>query len=344
MKIGIIGDLHFKDSLGYADYISDRREKEKKEILDFIVEKLNDCDEIVMLGDQLNGRNNSSRVLKEFVAFLTRFGNKQIFILGGNHEKLADGTSALDFLRETPLPNWHIITTSTENNLTGIHYCPYFTKPELGVNNNLEGQKLIMKKLTGGDILFVHHAISDTDTISGINTNLFDEIVLPKKELEKRYKLIIGGHIHKPQQKGQTIITGSIFNNEVGEQDKMLWKIDRETLVVEKINLPGRIITKLENPTDSDLKQIQSGSIVKIVLKDPELKTSVETIKKKVKAAVGADGAYLFLEQYPNERKKIHFEEGMVDFSVINLLQVYAKTKKIDHKKLTYAFELINRM
>jgi len=60
--IGILPDLHLKENLSYADFISDARVSEKKEILDFIVKTFEPCDTIIMIGDQLDGINNLSSV------------------------------------------------------------------------------------------------------------------------------------------------------------------------------------------------------------------------------------------------------------------------------------------
>ena len=60
-------------------------------------------------------------------------------------------------------------------------------------------------------------------------------------------------------------------------------------------------------------------------------------MKKKLKKF----DAYILLEQFPNERKKVHFEEGMLEFDIEKLLETYAKIKKVDIRKLKVAFELI---
>jgi len=69
-KIGIIGDAHFKDNLSYSEYVKDQRIPEKKEILDFIIKSFSDCDSVVFMGDNLNSKNNSSEVIREFVEFV----------------------------------------------------------------------------------------------------------------------------------------------------------------------------------------------------------------------------------------------------------------------------------
>ena len=84
MNIGVIGDLHFRESMSYADYIDDRRAGEKKEVLDFIVNEFSDCPAVVIVGDALNLRNNPSEVSREFVAFIERFFDKELYIIAGN--------------------------------------------------------------------------------------------------------------------------------------------------------------------------------------------------------------------------------------------------------------------
>ena len=124
----------------------------------------------------------------------------------------------------------------------------------------------------------------------------------------------------------------------ISESQKYIWKIDKETLVVKQIKLPGRPILKLENPDIEDIKKLEKNSIVKVVLSDKEMSSKKNSLKKALKESVET---FLLLEQYPNERKKIHFEEGMLEFSIEKLLEVYAKTKKIDEKKLLKAWEII---
>jgi len=291
MKIGVIGDIHFKESLGYADYVKDRRLAEKQEVLGFIVKSFEACDTIVFLGDQLNSRNNSSEVIREFVEFVERFGDKQIYVLAGNHEKKGDGRSAIDFMKEVKKENWHIVTNAIEHHPVGdnktLSFCPYFSKSEWGVETDSEGTKIIMDSLSGGEILFVHHAISDTMTTSGCQTNIFEEILLPKKELEKRYKLVIGGHIHHPQKMGNTIVAGSIFTNEIGETSKSIWMVecDKTDVTAQELKLPGRGIYKLENPTEEQLSKVNKNDIVKVILTEKKEVADVTALKEKLESS-----------------------------------------------------------
>ena len=344
MPIGVIGDLHFRENLSYSDYISDRRVGEEKEILDFIVNSFSDCDKIVFMGDQLNSRTNSSLTLKKLVNFVERFSGKEIYMLKGNHECFGDGRSAIDFLAEINNDKWHIINR-TPININGMVFCPYMTNAELGAKDNEEALKIIMdlilmaKGKDKGKILFHHNAIYDTVVNSGRSVNDFPEPILPAKELEKEFDLIVGGHIHKPQRKDNILVTGSIFNNEVNEIKKSIFKIDEDTLEIETINLPGRKIYKLEDPKDEDLEKIEKESIVKVILTKKIASVEITKLKEKLKIF----DAYILVEQIPKTKKKMHYGEGesVLEFTIEELLGVYSKDKKIDNKKIKRGFELI---
>lgn len=352
MKILAVGDLHWKSDLGYADFFADRREKEKETILDFIVHQAKDHDMVVFMGDQLNARNNTSKVLKEFVAFLERFGNKELWILAGNHELQGDGSSALDFLKELKgKGNWNIVSgditvagKKTEAH-EGLVFCPYFYKSMLGVETNQEGWEKISSYLPlEGGILFHHHAVTGS-ALYGQSVNLFDEILFPKKEVESRFKLVVGGHVHMPQVNKKTVVTGSIFNDEIGETYKCLWSIDWDgkEAKAKAVKLPGRKLALMENPIVAHirdmakLENLGAYSLVKAVFTQKYAPEDLEAAKE----ALRAFEAHIILEQYPAERKKINFEEGMLEFTIEQLLDVYAKEKSIAPEKLRQAWELV---
>ena len=336
MRILVAGDTHFRDNLSYFEFIPDGRNLEKKEILDFILESSKDCDHIVFLGDFFSSRNNSSETNRQAVEFLEKFKNKEIYVINGNHCKKGDGKTAIDFLGEIKHSNWHIFTKpyNTQIGSLKVSFLPYMLKSELGTENDEQSTEKIIKDLPGGDILFAHYSISDT-TFNGLSTNALKEVVLFKQELERKYKQVIAGHIHVPGTFGRTLLTGSIFNMEVGETEKFIWKID-ENLKVEQIKLPGRGIYKMTNPTTEELAKIPKESIVKVVITDK--KNNIEEIKDSLTRF----NASLVLEQYPDERKKMHnIQEGAFDFSPEALLKLYSEERGIELSKLLRGFELI---
>ena len=331
----IVPDTHFKEHLGYADHVADRRIKEREEILDFVVSQAEDCSAVIFVGDIFNSRSNPSSVIKECTNFIERFSGKEVFILAGNHDK-SGGKSAIDYLAEIKNPKWHVIINEvyTWNNVT---FCPYFTKAELGVSDYGEATSTLMKKFKKNDIFVCHHSISGTFMSEGMSTDSFNEIVLPREELEKKYNLVIGGHIHTPSQKGRVIVTGSLFNNEVGEQGKFVWKVNEETMEEEQIAVPGRPIYKFINPSLSEL-DLPVNSIVKVIITDKEKTKDIEGIREKLETY----DAGLILEQYSHERRRLNLENEVVDFENIDsLLSIYASERKVDLGKLQLAFQLI---
>lgn len=333
--IGIVSDLHLRQSLPYSDSVKGGREKEEKEILDFIVETFKDVKKVIFIGDLFHNKTNSPEVIRKLVEFIERFAGKEVYIINGNHEILSGGKTTIDFLKEIKNPKWRVLTSIEKIN--DLVFCPYLTKAYFGAKNNEAGRKEIMKSLPEGRILFHHYAMSGSKTNTGALADMFDEIVLDRNELKKKFNLVVGGHLHRADAEDGVIVTGSIFNFEINEKKKYIWKVEEKDGTFEQVLLPGREIHGLENPTDDDLKKIPKNSIVKITLTDLKLKNKIEELKEKLKKF----DAFILMERFPSERKKVHFEEGMLEFSIEKLLEVYAKQKKVEIKKLKEAFELI---
>ena len=335
----VIGDLHFRDRLSYSDHID--RTKERDEILDFIVEQAKDCDTVVSLGDVFDRRDPPAAVTRDAVRFFERFADKRLYIISGNHDKKASGgTTALDFLREIGNEHWHIFTQPTR--VPGLgHFLPHMYKSEMGDTNDRDAAVTIGEELyqiPAEDILFHHHAVSETFA-NGVDAGTFNEVVLDKKEMERMYKLVIGGHIHSPGVYGRTVVTGSVFNADMGETGKSIWKINPKDFSVEEIKLPGRGIYKLVNPTRRAIEKVLAkgtGNIVKAIVTDKTL--DIGELKNQLQDF----DAYLIVEQYPHEREKVHFEDGALDLDVVNLLGIYAEAKKVNINLLTKGLELIS--
>lgn len=342
MLAGIIGDLHLKEKLSYNEYVKGGRDGEREEIFDFIVNTFNACDTIIFLGDLLNSRTNSPGVIRMLVNFIERFAGKEVYIIGGNHEKFGDGRSALDFLAEIKNPKWHVVTKDVQTLFCdkglSMTFLPSFLKSERETNSNEEFIKATLKELPGGDILFHHFAVSDTLTNSGISVETFTEPIFSRKDLEAKYRLIVGGHIHSAQTVGKTVVSGSIFNNEVGEKGKYIWTID-DSLKVKQIKLPGRGIYKLENPTEEELDKIEAGNIVKVILTEKIPRAKVEELKERLSKF----NAFLISEQIPHERKRMNYGNGeaVTEFSIEQLLEIYSKERSVDLEKLKLGLELI---
>jgi DNA repair exonuclease SbcCD nuclease subunit len=338
----IISDLHL-GNLGYSEYIKDSRISEKKEIFDFIIEQSKDSKKIIFLGDIFNTKNPLSETIKEFTSFLERFDNKEIYIISGNHCLKANGETALDYLKEVKNHNWHIITDKPTK-IGDMVFAPYLTRNLLSCDDNKSATKKLMGMLPDGKILFHHYSMSDSKTTSGGNTDFFDEIVLSRKELKKRYEFVFGGHIHMPSEAFDPIniiVAGSIFCNEMGETEKYVWKLDVENNKVEQIKLPGRGIYKMEDPTIEILNSIEKGNIVKIIFTKKPEKEELD----KIKEVAEKFDAFILVFDIPHERKKISLDnkKNIIDLNINDLLEIYSKEKNIDLIKLKAGFELIRK-
>lgn len=334
--IGVIGDIHISAELPYADYVADRRMEERENVFKKILESFSDCEKVVLLGDSLNAKNNSSEAIKIFVDFLKKLGKgKKLYVLAGNHEKFADGRSAIDFLEKLNDEGIRPIIRDVYEE-SGLVFSPYIYSATLGTTVLEEARKILYSKLPPGNILFLHQAISETETDTHQTTELFNEIVLNRKELEKKYKLIFGGHIHKPQRIGNTIVAGSVFTHEVNETEKYIWKIDELSYDVEQIKLPCRAIIKTENPTVAQITSVPKSSIYKAVftkkLTDEEMEKRLTELRKK-------DG-YIVVEQYETERKKATTVD-VLELKIPDLLKLYAEQNGVDLVALLSGYELI---
>lgn len=334
VNVLICGDLHMKYELPYASSIKDGRKSEWESVKKTIHESATKCDTVVLLGDQLNLRHNHSSVLKEFIDFLNGFGEKEIHILCGNHERYSVST-ALDFLKSFNKKNWNVYTEPTLVNIGNktAMMIPYMTPSLVGANNLEEGSVMLMKKIKKADLSFSHMAISGAKS-----SEFFNEIMLDKKVISKLFKLSYAGHLHKYEKLEENVfIVGSAFTKEVGENEKSLFILDTEKMKHEKISLPVRGLYKLdsENNPPETFCDVPTHSIVKYIVTKKGIDT--EFIKK----ALERFDASMIIEQYEGEREKIDFEEGAIDLSVDSLLKLYADAKKIQYTDLLDGFNLI---
>lgn len=347
MKILVVGDAHFRLDLPYAQLFKDRRRGEWEQVKKTIQDAAKGCDVVVMVGDVLNLRHNHSSVIQEFVHFLDGFGDKQVYILSGNHEVFESTKTAIDFLHHAKKDNWHIITPPAMlqvPDIGGGHsaaFLPYMTNGALGVEDSKSATKEIMTMLKPADFLFHHHAMSGTKSLDS-TTDLFDEAVLPKDQLAKKFGMVFGGHIHEPSRDGNVTVTGSLFTNSIGEDKRSVWRVDAETREVEEIPLPVRPIYGIEvmnistNELIADLAKLNHRSIIKLINHDKKIDI------EKLKAELDTFDAHILIEDYPNERTKAHVKDGASnDLSVPGLLKTYAKARGVDEKDLLTAFEMI---
>lgn len=345
MRILFCGDPHFRYELPYASAIRDGRRGEWEAVKKTIVDASKTCDAVVLMGDNFNSRNNHSSVIREFIDFLNEFGDKEVHILAGNHERYQTST-ALDFLKNLNHKKWYVYTKPTQTKVAGqdIMMIPYMTPALLGVETKEDGIKAILDSFPrdAWPLCAAHHGVAGA-RIHGMPIDFMNEIVLPQKELEQHFSHVFAGHVHGKQHIFPSIyMTGNITTNEVGEHDKSIWVYESDGTIdveVKEVKLPVRQIHKVEVGTTDEgffnIASIPNNSIVKVIVTDRSV------VMDEVRKAVERFDANIIIEQYPNERAKTHFEAGAMDLSVENLLKLYAEAKGLPHSDLLEGFELI---
>lgn len=334
MKALVVGDIHMRQTLPYSELFQDGRKTEWTGVLDKIVETAALCDNVFLLGDVLNSRHNHSSVIRELVEFLKRFGNKDIYIISGNHCTYGLHT-ALDFLQKLGKSNWHVYTTITQavQLFPGITatFIPYTLYATLGVATKEEAEKALIESLAPADVSFSHHAFA-----GGKSTEFFgSEIVLDTDKMSKLFGISFFGHIHKAERLSPNVQgTGSVFTQEVGEYGKSIWVWNSDTKTTEEVPLPVRGIYKIVWEEGVRL-DIPDHSIVKCYVTDKG--TDIETVRNVLQRF----DASIIVEQYPNERAKMHFEDGGLDLSVEGLLKLYSDAKGLEYSDVMGGFELI---
>lgn len=346
MKVLIVGDAHFRHQLPYSTALPDGRASEWEGVKTFLKELSQDCGEIVLMGDNLNSKHNHSSVNSEFVQFLHGFGNKRIHMLVGNHERYGH-SSALDFIKETARENWLVYDVISHVEIGGkdVLMLPFLTAGVLGAKDLVEAQQKLtatLKGVGGMDYLFHHHVSEGTIWSQTADTEDLHE-VLVAKEVFPQFKKVIGGHIHKRAWvTDNVLVTGNLFTNEVGEHDKAVFILDTETNEITEHKVPCRGIFKVEVREAAEIPEdIPDASIVKVTVVDPALQGAGVTA---IRELCERFDAYVLVEQYPRKRKRIQISEaGALDFSLDNLIKVYAEARKVPHTELKMGLELLEQ-
>lgn len=334
MKILAVGDPHFKLEYPYGDLISDGRRAERAEVLSTIHNAAKDCDAVVLMGDVFDKKHNHSSVIKDLVDFLDGFGEKKVYVISGNHETYEGSKTALDFLIGVK-PNWTIITPANAPHAeNGLGFVPYMTNASLGVSSKEEAREKLMSliEVKKYDAIFMHHMVSGTFPEERV-----EEFVLPRERLEAASRLVVAGHIHEAESMGNTLMTGNMFSHQTGDHKKSVWVIDTDTATYKEVPLPVRPIYKMMNPTIASLDKLNKNGIIKVVL--TEKGQDVE----KIKDFINGFDAHTLVENYPDERERLHVEEGQtLDLSIPALLDLYATSKKKDPARLKKAFAIVS--
>ena len=335
MPIGIIGDMHYVETLPYAEAFNDGRQGEWSRMESAIRDYVKGCSDVIFLGDQFDAKNNPSEVITKFTKFLESLeGSPEVHILAGNHEKRANGTSALDYLRHVKNPKWHVYTDVTQvamaNGKTAT-FLPYMFRQEFSARDDAELTKMILELpwMEKGDYLFTHHALSGTFCDGGL-VDLFHEAILPRKILEERFWRIFAGHIHTPYEYGKTVVVGSTFTACVGEAKKYVWQLDADNELT-RIALPVLPIKKVMWDGVAEKPVVEENCITKVF------------------CVSGSDSRWVPIEKegvvretyQVEQRRGMHEVEDLEALDIPKLLKLYAQAQKKEIGSLVKSLDLL---
>lgn len=344
MKVLIVGDPHFRHQLPYSTALPDGRASEWAGVKEQLAKMAAECDEVILMGDNFNSKHNHSSVNREFVEFLHTLGEKPVHMLVGNHERYGHET-ALDFIAEMKKPNWHVYNDIEKVSVGGKSavMLPFMTPGVLWAKDLEEAQEILttkLKEIGEADYLFHHHVAEGTLWSQTSETTDLHEVYVPQECIDL-YQLVVGGHIHKRQWvSDKVLVTGNLFTNEVGEEDKAVYILNTEDNKAEEKKVNVRGIYKVEVRSDTSFDDIPDNAIVKAVVVDPELQG--EGVNKLRNETLTRFDAFVVVEQYPRKRQKIQISEaGGLDLTLENLIKVYSEARKIPHTDLKAGLELL---
>ena len=235
MKFLITGDIHLsryaQDKVEETSNLPERLHSIRNALYDmgeYCYD--NDIDTFIIAGDIMHSKSIIYSIAQEIMLdFFDQYEDLQFWIIDGNHDLSGKGTgaiSSLNALRSVSNVEWISGAASVDSNK---FFVPY--------SNNM------VEEIKNGkaDILISHFGLNEGILNSGISI-ISD---LSMKDLIGKYKLILLGHYHKPQDIGQgacrLYYVGSPIQLDWGEKgdEKRFLIVDTDTLDVQSIPTTG---------------------------------------------------------------------------------------------------------
>jgi len=330
MKFAYIADIHLsrygQDKIEDDTNLPERLHSIKRalyEVAHYCIK--NDIRVIVIGGDVLHGKSVIYAIAQEIMLqYFKEFEDIIFYVIDGNHDLSGKGDDVVSALR--PLENINNVrwvpyseTLSVDN----ILFVPYSTKlPEIIKDNQ-------------ADVLISHFGLSEGILNSGLS--IVSDISV--KDLTGRYKLVLLGHYHKPQEIIRDDIAlyyvGSLIQLDWGEKGdvKRFLLVDSETLDVQSIPINEykkhvEIEIKADNVKQA-LKAAKnardSGDHVKVIMREKvdlsELgndfnivdKTEVDITDRGITSTMSEEDKllkYLQIKEIPEDQRELYLKEA----------------------------------
>lgn len=235
MKFAFTADIHLsrygQDPINHASGLPERLHGIVHALDSMVTHCLeNDISTLVIGGDILHGKSIIYALAQNIMLeFFNEYNNMKFWVIDGNHDlsgKGDDAVSALRSLKSVPNVEW---ITKEPRQHDNVLFVPYSTKVADQVKHR------------SADILISHFGLSEGILNSGIS--IVSKINMT--DLRSRYKLVLLGHYHKPQE----IIEETVSMYYVGSPTQLDWGekgdkkrfliVDTNTLKVESVLTEG---------------------------------------------------------------------------------------------------------
>ena len=319
MRFAYFADVHLsrysQDKIEDETHLPERLHSIKKalyEVAEYCIK--NNIFDIVIGGDLLHGKSIIYAIAQEImIQYFEDYAHLVTFwVIDGNHDlsgKGDDVVSALRPLDKIENVNWIPYSKTFYKEDDDILFIPYSTKlPELIKDNK-------------ANILISHFGLSEGMLNSGLS--IVSDVSL--KDLTGRYKLVLLGHYHKPQEIIRADIAvyyaGSLIQLDWGEKgdEKRFLVVDSDDLSVQSIPLTQykkhiEIELKITD-LDEAIKQAQEarekGDHVKIVMREKVDTSGLDgfTIVDKTETDITDRGITSSMSQEDKLKKYLEIKE-----------------------------------
>lgn len=299
------------------------------------------ADFIILCGDQFHTNTPSERLIALLISVLniaTKAGIP-VYILDGNHETIAKHKrkTCLSFikgLKKGGYPNLNLIDdvkTIKFSNKTYFTFLPHIAKAHIpkeydSVQSYVDAkaERLVKKLCVMKHQHWVFSHLNVKDCIPGSEDSMLKKVdvvvpeTLTKLYLDKPDTIIINGHIHTRQKKGNIEIVGSPIFVSFGEKEEKKYFL--EIHVPEKLSEKKKLIWhespckklveyKCELNSLSDSKKFIRNFINKIKKENLDLKNSI----LKVRLELGEQAAGFNTESFRNKLLELCFFVKPID-------------------------------
>lgn len=326
MKFLITADIHLsrygQDKIEETSNLPERLhslETVLYEMANYAIE--NHIPHMIIAGDMLHGKSIIYAIAQDLMLKFFNYFKDQItfWVIDGNHDLSGKGSDAVSALRSLETVS-NVMWVAHKGSLhhydegSDILFIPY----SHDVSNRVKSDK--------ADILISHFGLNEGVLNSGIS--IISDIKL--KDLAGKYKLVLLGHYHKPQEiiteTIQVYYVGSPIQLDWGEKNdiKRFLVVDTETLKVDSIPTKG-----YKKHIELDLTKSNKDEILKLAKKEYENGNYIKILKKDNVTAKGFESFNVV-----DKTEKVSTQRGITSsMSQEDKLLKYLEIKGIDKTK-----------